>query len=301
MPVAPSRHWGDQSLTLPDGRHLGYAIFGDPDGSPVLNCHGGLLSGRDVAPADETARAIGLCILSPNRPGVGRTDRCPGYDMRSWVRTDLVPLLEHLGIDHFGVMGWSEGGQYALAAAHELAERVTGCAVIAGCPPLDNPVTLKQSNKLDLALTVLARRAPLALRACFAGARALAVYAPGLLLRIAVQGLPADEVAAVTARGRWFPALLGEGSAQPKGVVDEYRAVVAPWGFEPESIVVPVRVFQGTADTSVPEVWGRTLAERIPGASLTLYPGEGHLISLTRRHEVLEWLAALRRRRSCFL
>ena len=71
-------------------------------------------------------------------------------------------------------MGWSEGGQYALAATFELAERVTGCAVIAGCPPLDDRATLAQSNHLDRVLATLSRRAPVALRIMAGGTRALA-------------------------------------------------------------------------------------------------------------------------------
>ena len=61
-------------------------------------------------------------------------------------------------------------------------------------------------------------------------------------------------------------------------------------GFAPENVTASVHVFQGTADTMVPEAWGQALALRIPGAALTLYPGEGHFIALTRRREVLEWL-----------
>jgi hypothetical protein len=41
----PSLRWtcGDHTLTLADGRTLGYAIYGDPAGLPVVNCHGGLV------------------------------------------------------------------------------------------------------------------------------------------------------------------------------------------------------------------------------------------------------------------
>ena len=31
----------DRTLTLPDGRTLGYARYGDPDGTPVVYHHGG--------------------------------------------------------------------------------------------------------------------------------------------------------------------------------------------------------------------------------------------------------------------
>jgi pimeloyl-ACP methyl ester carboxylesterase len=96
----------------------------------------------------------------------------------------------------------------------------------------------------------------------------------------------------VKEQGGWLPTALGEGSANSRGVVDEYRAFVAPWGFMPEDLQTPVRIFQGTADPLVPESWGRLLAARIPNASLTLFPDEGHFIALTRRDEVLHWLAA---------
>jgi pimeloyl-ACP methyl ester carboxylesterase len=117
---------GDHTLTLADGRTLGYAVYGDPAGRPVLICHGGLVSGHDVSPSDEHARARGLCVISPDRPGINRTDRLPGHGLLPWVRTDLLPLLDHLEVDQLGVMGWSEGGQYALAATFQLAGRVTG-------------------------------------------------------------------------------------------------------------------------------------------------------------------------------
>ena len=282
---------GDHTLSLPSGRTLGYAVYGDPAGPAVLSCHGGLVSGHDVSPADEIARDLGLCVVSPDRPGINATDRLPGYGLLSWVRADVVPLLDHLEVGPFGVMGWSEGGQYALAATFELAERVTACAVIAGCPPLDDPAMLAQSNHLDHALAVLSRRAPVALRCMAGGTRLLSSHAPRALLRAALRGQTDTEAAAVRSLGEWLPTILGEGAAQGQGMVDEYLAAVAPWGFAPEDLSATIRIFQGTADTLVPEAWGRMLADRIPDAALTLYPGEGHFIALTRRAEVLRWLA----------
>jgi pimeloyl-ACP methyl ester carboxylesterase len=286
-----TRALGDHLLTLPDGRRVGYALYGDPDGAPVVSCHGGLVSGHDVAPADGDARDLGRCVISPDRPGIGRTDRLPGYGMLPWVRTDLVALLDHLEVDRFDVMGWSEGGQYALATAFALPDRVGRCAVIAGCVPLDERARVKESNRLDRTLLRLARHAPVAFQATFGGTRLLAQRAPGVLLAASVHGLPAAEAEAVRRRGDWFPRLLAEGAADAAGGVDEYRAIAAPWGFSPEDVTVPARIFQGSADEMVPEAWGRELARRIPRATLTLYPGEGHFIALTRRRAVLEYLS----------
>jgi hypothetical protein len=43
-PIEGSVHLtcGDHTLTVADGRTLGYSIYGDPAGRPVVNCHGGL-------------------------------------------------------------------------------------------------------------------------------------------------------------------------------------------------------------------------------------------------------------------
>ena len=56
-------------------------------------------------------------------------------------------------------------------------------------------------------------------------------------------------------------------------------------------VTVPVCVFQGGADTFVPEAPGRGLAGRIPEAACGFYPDEGHFIALTGRRDVLGYLA----------
>jgi pimeloyl-ACP methyl ester carboxylesterase len=284
------RALGDQNLTLPSGRNIGYTLYGDPDGTPVVNCHGGLVSGHDVGPADEDARAMGICVISPDRPGVGRTDRLVGHGILPWVQADLVPLLDHLGVEKFRVMGWSEGGQYALAAAFALEWRVARCGLIAGCLPLDNRATLKQMNRLDRSLIGLSKHAPIAAHGYFVLMRLLSRRFPNVLLRQAVKHLPVNEAKMIRERGKWLPTLLGEGATDPRGGVDEYLAMSAPWGFTPEELTVAVRVFQGEADALVPEAWGRELVRRIPGATISTYPDEGHFIAFTRRRDVLEYL-----------
>ncbi len=254
LPVV--RTLGDQELRLRSGRRTGYTLYGDPAGTPVVNCHGGLVSGHDVGPVEGDARALGASIISPDRPGVGRTDRLAGYGILSWVRTDLEPLLDHLGVDSLSVMGWSEGGQYALAVAFTLGPRILRCAVVAGCLPLDDRATRKEMNRLDRSLIGMSIHAPFVARGYFVITRLLSQHAPTVLVRLATRDLPVAEARAVTDRGRWLPSLLGEGASDPRGGVDEYLALSASWGFVPEDIKIPVCVFQGGADALVPESWG---------------------------------------------
>ena len=86
----------DRVLELRDGRTLGYSEFGDPGGAPVLNCHGGLVCRFDVEPCARRARGLGARVISPDRPGVGSSDRKPGRATVDWA-DDARELLDALG------------------------------------------------------------------------------------------------------------------------------------------------------------------------------------------------------------
>ena len=256
---------GDHELTLRSGRRVGFTLYGDAHGIPVVNCHGGLLSGHDVGPADGDARSLGLCVISPTGPGWAAPTAFPVMD----CSRGYTPIWYRSSGTSASRSSASWGGQKAVSTpwpcAFALGVRVVRCAVVAGCLPLDDRATFKQLNRLDRSLIGLSKHAPVATRAYFTLTRMLSRHAPKVLLRQAVKDLPADEARAVTERGRWLPTLLGEGAANSRGGVDEYLAMSAPWGFAPEDIAIPVHVFQGEADALVPAAWGRGLARRVPG------------------------------------
>lgn len=53
------------SVDVGDERALGYREFGDPNGQPVVNCHGGLVCGLDVAPFHDAALELGARLELP--------------------------------------------------------------------------------------------------------------------------------------------------------------------------------------------------------------------------------------------
>ena len=143
---------------LRDGRSLGYAEYGNPDGFPVVNAHGGLACRLDVAPADDIAAEAGVRLISPDRPGVGLSDPQPGRTMADWAR-DVEELLDQICVERFAAMGWSMGGQYAAAVGYFLRHRATRVAIIAAALPLTEPGVFEQSA-MDRHLTRLSQRAP---------------------------------------------------------------------------------------------------------------------------------------------
>jgi pimeloyl-ACP methyl ester carboxylesterase len=55
----------------------------------------------------------------------------------------------------------------------------------------------------------------------------------------------------------------------------------------------PVRLWYGEVDGVTPVAFGRWYAAHLPGATLTVVPGAGHFMALTRWSQLLAELAAL--------
>ena len=73
----------DHVARLQDGRIIGYAQYGDPNGFPVVNAYGGLACRLDVKAAGLIADQAGIRLISPDRPGIGLSDPLPVA--RSWT------------------------------------------------------------------------------------------------------------------------------------------------------------------------------------------------------------------------
>jgi pimeloyl-ACP methyl ester carboxylesterase len=279
----------DHRVTLADGRALGYSAFGDPDGYPVLNNHGGLLCRFDIELAHADAVRLGVRIISPDRPGVATSEAKDGRDTLDWA-DDVEELLAFLDIDTFATMGWSMGGQYALAVAHRLGPRVQATAVIAGCLPLDDDIAFAELNEMDQKLTKLSQKHPLLARTEFAALGALERLLPERMTKRSSRTWPDPDREVTETHGDWMAATMVEALHPADGMVGEYTAWARPWRFDPSEISTPVTIWQGTADPLVPSGWGSRLAGAIPGAELREVEGEGHMIAVSRRVEILQAL-----------
>lgn len=106
----------EHSILLPDGRRIVWEDAGRPDGVPILFCHrvpGSRLQ-RWVFIEDEVLEQTGTRMISPDRPGVGRSDFQPGRRIEDWPR-DVGALIEHLHLESFSVLAFSGGTPYAVA------------------------------------------------------------------------------------------------------------------------------------------------------------------------------------------
>ncbi|MFM2423212.1 MAG: hypothetical protein RL291_1742, partial [Pseudomonadota bacterium] len=123
----PPPDW--QTFQLGDGRTLAYRIYGDPEGRPLMALHGAPATGYIYRIADGVARARGVKIIAPDRPGYGGSSPHPGRTLQT-TTADHVALADHLKLDRFPVLGVSGGGPYSVALAAALGERVSSVALV---------------------------------------------------------------------------------------------------------------------------------------------------------------------------
>ncbi|MFN2233044.1 MAG: alpha/beta fold hydrolase [Anaerolineales bacterium] len=109
-------------LILTDGRRLSYCIYGEPQGVPVFYAHGAPGSRLEGAIFHDTAKRFGFRLLSTDRPGMGQSTFKPNRRLLDYP-ADIAALADDLGIDKFGVLGWS-GGAAAPLPRHLLVSAI---------------------------------------------------------------------------------------------------------------------------------------------------------------------------------
>lgn len=107
------------------GRRLAYRDFGT--GQPVLALHGLFSEGRAFARL-AAALAPRWRVIAPDQRGHGSSDPAPPYTREGFL-SDVVALLDHLGVPRLPVVGHSLGGANAYQLAARRPERVSALVV----------------------------------------------------------------------------------------------------------------------------------------------------------------------------
>jgi len=252
-------------LKAPDGAETYYGEIGA--GRPLVLLHGWAGSGRFWRWQAE-AFAASCRVVVPDLRGHGRSAANGVTFTIDGCTADLVALFEELELTDALLVGWSQGGQAALAAVPHLRDRLAGLVLVA-CPPkysasADYPPGLPPSEMKGLSL--LMRRDP---------DRALGdffrrMFAPGEL----------DD-------GQYQRIVHEIVMAGHKPTPDAARAALAELDQTDlrdilPTIDLPTLLIHGEADTICLPDASRFMAERLPAAALELLPGLGHAPQLSR-------------------
>jgi pimeloyl-ACP methyl ester carboxylesterase len=272
-------------VALPDGRTLhGYDTGGGSRDDPltVVWHHGTPNIGTPPEPLFREAERLGIRWMGYDRPSYGGSTPSPGRDVGS-AAGDTVAIADAAGVDRLAVMGHSGGAMHALACAALLPRRVSGVVGVSALAPFS-------ADGLDW-FAGMAPGGVATLQAAAAGREAKERYEAS-----APEGDPgfndADR-AALAGEWSWFNSVVGPAMrAGPAGMIDDDLAYVAPWGFEPSQVDVPVMLLHGSQDRIAPVAHAKWLASHIPNAELRVQPDDGHISVLGSAAAALEWLAA---------
>jgi pimeloyl-ACP methyl ester carboxylesterase len=279
------------------GRGIGFAEYGDPQGSPVFWFHGTPGGRRQVAPATRVAAGErGIRLIALERPGIGFSTPHLYRDVAGWA-DDVVRIADGLGIDRFACVGLSGGGPYVLACGARTADRMVAGAVLGGVAPTRGPDAIAGglvgfANHFAPLLAVghrpLGRTLHLTMRA-IVPLRSLIFDA-----YIACQPEGDQRVFREPHVKEMFVDDIVRGMrANADAPVLDLVLFTRPWGFRLRDVQVPIRLWHGDADHIVPLGHGEHLAARLPDAELCVRPGESHLGGLGASDEIFDAILAL--------
>ena len=123
LPPTPTLPSAAQSGLAPvNGIKIWYASFGG--GEPVLLIHGGLANsnywGHQVRALQKHYRVVVMDSRGHGRSS--RNEQPYGYDL---MASDVLALMDHLGIKKAAIVGWSDGAIIGLGIAMHHPERVS--------------------------------------------------------------------------------------------------------------------------------------------------------------------------------
>lgn len=279
-------------LELQNGRNIDYAIFGAPNGLPVLFCHDQVLGDTWFCDAVEDAARDDLKIIVPLRPGFGRTTLYEGKfsDPRKFA-PDVVELLDHLKIDKLPFIAMRGGLVHGLALAAFCPERV--CSVIVGNPilPVINDADLEGTNGYNRLIPQTRLHFPQALKFLVkTGFAYVTSKGPEAFVTAVLRASPKDVEWA--SRPDIMPVLVkGLIVHRKHGYKASYGdiAYAEDWSNLLAECKVPIRMAIGEHDRNVQ--WGA--AKRWAAAhdhiSLTILPDSGYLVFYQHNQQILTW------------
>jgi pimeloyl-ACP methyl ester carboxylesterase len=266
-----------QIYRLPDGRRLGYAEYGDPTGHPVIALHGTPGSRYMFEVADDAARVRGLRVIAPDRAGYGRSD-LHHFDMLAETAFDIQSLVDALGIDHFGLVGVSGGGPYAVAVAALMKERLLSMALVSPVGPIADNTHIRMSHFHRFLFTNLIS-SPMAAGTFLFGLKTLIHWAPSTAYYLLTQYVTESD-SEVLHQPRIRTSLqkaLSEGLRPGiEGALQDLRLCCGRWNLPINKIGVPTVMWQGSADTNVPADAAYFLAGALADCRLEVIEGAGH-------------------------
>lgn len=261
------------------GGEIAYDEYGDPDGAPVIFCHGWPSSRSMAQLTEQAARELHIRVISPDRPGINGSSFAEGRGLLDWPPI-VTALAQHLSLGKFRMLGISGGAPYALVTGWALPHAVQAIAIVSGVPPIAELTDHSGLLRVHRWMLALNARSPELLRKLFGIARPFAsrrapVRLRPLLLKL-LQPCDADVLRDAAAFEACFESARRAWHRSARGVIADAEIYARRWGFSLEEVRTPIRLWHGVKDRTFAPELAEGVAARLPNAELRLVEGAGH-------------------------
>ena len=271
----------ESTFTLKDGRRLGYGLYGNEGGTPIIDFHGIPGSCREAQLFHQYIQRSDICFIGIDRPGYGRSSPRQHFRVTDFPG-DVIELIDFLKIERFIALGYSGGGPFALACARQIPERICTAGIVSGVGPSNiGSEGMHESNRKKFSL---AQRFPwlarMLLQTVFSPMRRRPEELAPQLKKL-WQQMPAPDQKVL--QDPHFSDGIVELTRDAirsgvAGWANEEILMAQPWGFELSEIQCKnLFLWHGLQDRNVPVAMARAVAGQLPQCQATFLPEEGHL------------------------
>jgi pimeloyl-ACP methyl ester carboxylesterase len=275
---------GEQVVSLPDNRKLGYRIVGK--GQPVIYFHGTASSRLEVILLRDLAEKEGLQIIGIDRPGYGLSTYYPRKSLQDF-NGDVNFLADYLGLKRFAVLGWSGGGAFALAYIAQYPERITK-AIVASAPVLPFDVSKAHDfpfSKYVMKIHFIGVLAIRQLRRQVLKANGdISAFLESKQAKQLLRGYSETDLKFFSnpAWAKLMYQSMAEAFRQDSGVnavVEEHMLFLKSWGFSFDKVPAgKLVIWQGAEDKTCRVSNAYALADTVKGSVLEIFAGKGHCV-----------------------
>ena len=284
----------NQTITLRDGRSLGYAEYGPTNGTPVFYFTGGNSSRFEGKWFEEAALKKNVRLIVPDRPGFGLSTHHPSRQLTHWA-DDVSQLADSLSIKSFSVFGLSGGGPHVLAVAHNIPERINKVAVVSGTGSPEMPNKFRGMWPPVRLIFFTAQYLPSVNRFLLKQMSAFYSNEEQMLMQMK-QALPNPDIEIINRRPDIIK-IFSEATREAHrsgidGDAHEWQLYIKDWGFDLREITKEIKLWYGIFDQQVPIGMGRYLSRELPNASLIEVEDGGHFSTINNHiDEIFAYLA----------
>ncbi len=277
----------NNTITLKDGRTLGYAEYGNKKRFPIFYFHGGQESRLSSKFMDSTAKSLNIRLISPDRHGIGLSTFKENRRFLDWAN-DTEELANCLGLSRYSIFGLSGGAPHVLTCLQTNTERIVKASIISGATPYN----YKNSTKgmwfpVKIIHWFASMKNDWMIRKIIQKDYEELIKNPEKRMKQFQEHLPSPDKELMRRNPEYGKDFI-TGSLESynqgiDGVVQEWKLYVDAWDIDLTTIQFPVMLWYGSEDNMAPIQRGFYYRNQLLNSTLKIVENEGHF-SLIRNH-----------------